>query len=80
MGLFIVVGWAIYPLGFFAPILGLPDDVRELVYNMADLVNKVGLCLTVYVTAKLQAVEENAAIEAAADETSAEDFGTAEAA
>ena len=52
MGVFVLIGWAIYPLGYFAPILGLPDDVREVVYNVADLVNKVGLCLVVYVTAK----------------------------
>jgi sensory rhodopsin len=51
MSLFIVIGWAVYPVGFFAPILGLPDDVRELVYNIADLVNKVGLCLVVYFAA-----------------------------
>jgi bacteriorhodopsin len=58
MGLFVVVGWAIYPLGYFAPILGLPGDVRELLYNVADLVNKVGLCLVVYVTAKQTGMEE----------------------
>jgi sensory rhodopsin len=57
MGLFVVGGWAIYPLGFFAPLLGFPHDVRELVYNVADLVNKVGLCLLVYVMAKRAAVE-----------------------
>jgi sensory rhodopsin len=51
MSLFIVIGWAIYPLGFFAPMLGLPDDVRELVYNIADFANKVGLCLVVYFSA-----------------------------
>ncbi len=49
---------AIYPVGFFAPLLGIPDDVRELVYNVADLVNKVGLCLVVYVTAKRVGAEE----------------------
>jgi bacteriorhodopsin len=80
MGLFVVVGWAIYPLGFFAPILGLPADVRELVYNVADLLNKVGLCLTVYVTAKLQANEESTAAEEDAAEVGGEDFGAAEAA
>jgi sensory rhodopsin len=52
MSLFIVIGWAIYPVGFFTPILGLPEDVRELVYNFADLFNKVGLCIVVYLAAK----------------------------
>jgi bacteriorhodopsin len=58
MGMFVLVGWAVYPLGYFSPILGVPDDVRELLYNVADLVNKVGLCLVVYVTAKRSAAEE----------------------
>jgi bacteriorhodopsin len=61
MGLFVLVGWAIYPLGYFSPILGVPDDVRELVYNIADLVNKVGLCLVVYVTAKRASAEDGQA-------------------
>ncbi|MDX1626583.1 MAG: bacteriorhodopsin [Wenzhouxiangellaceae bacterium] len=55
MALFIAVGWAIYPLGF---VLGLVSDAdgaklaREFVYNIADLVNKVGLGLVVVTTAK----------------------------
>jgi bacteriorhodopsin len=52
MGMFVVAGWAIYPLGYFAPLLQLPPEARELIYNVADLVNKIGLCLLVYVTAK----------------------------
>lgn len=43
--LFILLGWAIYPLGYLITLLS--DDpsmrlVRELVYNIADLFNKVG--------------------------------------
>jgi sensory rhodopsin len=57
MGVLVVGGWAIYPLGFFAPLLGLVPDVRELIYNVADLVNKVGLCLLVYATAKRSQME-----------------------
>jgi sensory rhodopsin len=57
MSLFVVIGWAIYPVGFFAPMLGLPNDVRELVYNFADLFNKVGLCLVVYFAAQGSARE-----------------------
>ena len=64
MGLFVLVGWAIYPLGYFSPILGIPDDVRELVYNIADLTNKIGLCLVVYVTAKRAANEETERVQA----------------
>jgi len=82
MGVFVLIGWAIYPLGYFAPILGLPDDVREVVYNVADLVNKVGLCLVVYVTAKRVRAEEHERDESAplADVDDPELAGAAEAA
>jgi sensory rhodopsin len=43
--LFIVLGWAIYPLGYLITLLSNSQDVRvsrELVYNIADLFNKVG--------------------------------------
>jgi sensory rhodopsin len=43
--LFIVVGWAIYPLGFLVTLLSNSPEVRlsrELIYNIADVFNKVG--------------------------------------
>jgi sensory rhodopsin len=43
--LFIVVGWAIYPLGFLITLLSNSPEMRlsrELIYNIADLFNKVG--------------------------------------
>lgn len=43
--LFIVFGWAIYPLGFLLTLMSNSPDVRvsrELIYNIADLFNKVG--------------------------------------
>jgi sensory rhodopsin len=43
--LFIVFGWLIYPLGFLITLLSNSPDMRvarELVYNIADLFNKVG--------------------------------------
>jgi sensory rhodopsin len=58
MGFFMFFGWAIYPAGYFAPQMGLPLEVRELIYNIADLINKVGLCLLVYSTAKHAEQEE----------------------
>ena len=60
MSLFVVIGWAIYPVGFFTPMLGIPAEVRELVYNAADLFNKVGLSLLVY-TMAVQTAKERAA-------------------
>jgi sensory rhodopsin len=43
--LFIVFGWLIYPLGFLITLLSSAPEVRvarELIYNFADLFNKVG--------------------------------------
>jgi sensory rhodopsin len=55
MRLFITIGWAIYPLGYmvacFSDGVG-PKIARELIYNVADLVNKVGLGMVVIFAAK----------------------------
>jgi sensory rhodopsin len=43
--LFIAIGWAIYPLGYLVTLLSPSPEVRlarELIYNFADLFNKVG--------------------------------------
>jgi sensory rhodopsin len=43
--LFIVFGWAIYPLGYLITLIAPSPEVRvarELIYNFADLFNKVG--------------------------------------
>ena len=43
--LFIVFGWLIYPLGFLLTLISNAPEVRlarELIYNFADLFNKVG--------------------------------------
>jgi sensory rhodopsin len=73
MGMFLVFGWAVYPVGYFAPMLGVPDDVRELIYNIADAVNKLGLCLIVYSSAKSTAKEEDDAAAAEAEGTEEEE-------
>lgn len=60
MALFILFGWMIYPIGYLSPDVGLGPDVRELVYNVGDLINKVGLGLFVYYasSAKYKALQE----------------------
>lgn len=53
--LIILIGWTIYPIGFAVGMLGDADGfkvVRELIYNLSDLVNKVGLGLIALVAAK----------------------------
>lgn len=60
--LFIVLGWLIYPAGFFLTLVSSSPEmrvVRELVYNFADLFNKVGFGV-VAVYAAQQIMRENA--------------------
>ncbi|MEM7789847.1 MAG: bacteriorhodopsin [Verrucomicrobiota bacterium] len=58
MTLFVLIGWTIYPLGYILPSFGLPQDVRELVYNVGDIINKVGLAIVVYVAAAAMTRQE----------------------
>jgi len=51
MAKFILFGWLIYPAGYLMPAMGLPGDVREVLYNFGDIVNKVGLAMVVYAAA-----------------------------
>ena len=55
--LFVLIGWAIYPLGYmigpdgwydFVDVIGLNMDV---VYNIGDAINKIGFGLVVYAAA-----------------------------
>merc|ERR1712048_1424506 len=50
MRLIVTIGWAIYPLGYFLGVLcKLPgaEGVLNVVYNIADFVNKIGFVLSV---------------------------------
>jgi bacteriorhodopsin len=58
MVLFVFLGWSIYPIGYILPSFGLPQDVRELVYNIGDIINKVGLAMVVYIAASALTKEE----------------------
>lgn len=66
--LFIVLGWAIYPLGFLLTLISNSPEVRigrELVYNVADLFNKVGFGMVAIYTVR-QIVREQSIREAMA--------------
>merc|ERR1712182_26569 len=54
MRFIVTVGWSIYPLGyFFGYLIGAVDDsVLNLVYNLADFVNKIAFCLAIWASAK----------------------------
>jgi bacteriorhodopsin len=38
---FIAIGWVIYPIGFLLVLTG-NESIREIAYNIADIINKVG--------------------------------------
>merc|ERR1712057_51150 len=54
MRFIVTVGWSIYPLGyFFGYLMGaVEDSVLNLVYNLADFVNKIAFCLAIWASAK----------------------------
>jgi len=54
MRFIVTVGWSIYPLGYFFGYLmgGVDDSSLNLVYNLADLVNKIAFCLAIWNSAK----------------------------
>lgn len=51
MGKFIFFGWMIYPIGYLLPSFAPVPEMRELLYNIGDLINKVGLGMVVYAAA-----------------------------
>merc|ERR1719364_245154 len=59
MRLIVTAGWSIYPLGyFFGYLMGaVNDDVLNLVYNLADFVNKIAFCLAIWSCAKSSTME-----------------------
>ena len=52
--LIVTVGWAIYPIGYFLAYMGggsSDSETLNIVYNLADLVNKVAFGLAIWVAA-----------------------------
>merc|ERR1719326_1002203 len=61
MRFIVTVGWSIYPLGyFFGYLLGsVNDDSLNLVYNLADFVNKIAFCLAIWSSAKKDTLDRS---------------------
>jgi len=72
LGWFVLVGWAIYPLGY---ILGTPGglfgiqlvsdtaaalNAMDIVYNIADAINKIGFGLVIYALSRTDNAAEKA--------------------
>lgn len=56
LGWFVLVGWAIYPIGYMAGTPGWYEGIfgglqMDVVYNIADAVNKIGFGLVIYALA-----------------------------
>ena len=50
--LIVTVGWAIYPLGYILGVGSNPDMANaNLIYNLADFINKIAFGLAIYVAA-----------------------------
>merc|ERR1719311_40986 len=62
MRFIVTVGWSIYPLGYFFGYLqgAVDDSTLNLVYNLADLVNKIAFCLAIWSAAKKSTLEAKA--------------------
>merc|ERR1712207_2832 len=56
MRMIVTVGWAIYPAGyFFGYLLGAVDDtILNVIYNIADFVNKIAFVLACWAAAKTE--------------------------
>merc|ERR1711912_6215 len=59
MRFIVTVGWSIYPLGYyFGYLMGaVEDSTLNLVYNLADFVNKIAFCLAIWSSAKNSTLE-----------------------
>jgi len=60
MKFIVSVGWSIYPLGYFFGFLMFQhhdDAALNLIYNLADFVNKIAFCLAIWSCAKQDTAE-----------------------
>jgi bacteriorhodopsin len=63
MQLIVTLGWCIYPAGYFFGYLmgGVNDCSLNLIYNLADFVNKIAFCLAIWQAAKNDTLSEKGA-------------------
>merc|ERR1712176_362006 len=60
MRFIVTVGWSIYPLGYFFGYLcgAVAPSALNLIYNLADFVNKIAFCLVIWHLAKSTGIKE----------------------
>ena len=49
--LFVLIGWAIYPLSYYLGVGG-SAELLNVSYNIADIINKIGFSLVIYLLAR----------------------------
>merc|ERR1712079_732272 len=76
MRFIVTAGWCIYPLGYFLGYLvgAVNDGALNLVYNLADFVNKIGFCLAIWASAKKDTQEKEGRLYAPAPVKGAQDI------
>merc|ERR1712023_418073 len=64
MRLIVTAGWSIYPAGYFFGYLmgGVNDCSLNLIYNLADFVNKIAFCLAIWQAAKNETLDKGGAL------------------
>jgi bacteriorhodopsin len=57
----VTIGWSIYPLGYFFGYLcgGVAPSALNLIYNLADFVNKIAFCLAIWSCGKASTLESS---------------------
>jgi len=60
MRFIVTIGWSIYPLGyFFGYLMGSVEAcILNLIYNLADFVNKIAFCLAIWACAKSSTLQD----------------------
>merc|ERR1711862_281128 len=56
----VTIGWPIYPLGYFFGYLQgqVSADSLNLIYNVADVINKIAFCLAIWASAMADTAEK----------------------
>ena len=63
---FVLIGWAIYPIGFMAGTPGWYEGIfggldMDVIYNVGDAINKIGFGLVIYSLAANSSADHQAA-------------------
>jgi len=63
MRFIVTVGWSIYPLGYYFGYLSaaVAPSALNLIYNLADFVNKIAFCLVIWHAAKRETLAKDPA-------------------